>query len=60
MNLRHLLQCDKTTMRSSLESKLAIVLCQTKLFEEKDRLQKLCQKKVERLLRKKIEEPKKK
>ena len=47
-------------MRSSLESKLAIVLCQTKLFEEKDRLQKLRQKKVERLLRKKIEVPKKK
>ena len=51
------LKNDKTITRSSLESNLPIVLSQTKLLEEKDRLRKLCHKEVEKLLKKKKEEP---
>ena len=56
-NLLRELKNDKTITRSSLESNLPIVLSQTKLLEEKDRLRKLCHKEVEKLLKKKREEP---
>ena len=56
-NLLRELKNDKTITRSSLESNLPIVLSQTKLLEEKDRLRKLCHKEVEKLLKKKKEEP---
>ena len=56
-NLLRQLKNDKTITRSSLESNLPIVLSQTKLLEEKDRLRKLCHKEVEKLLKKKKEEP---
>ena len=56
-NLLRELKNDKTIKRSSLESNLPIVLSQTKLLEEKDRLRKLCHKEVEKLLKKKKEEP---
>ena len=46
---------DKSIIRSSLESNLQIVLSQTKLLEEKDRLRNLCHKEVEKLLKKKKE-----
>ena len=56
-NLLRELKNDKTITRSSLESNLPIVLSQTKLLEEKDRLRKFCHKEVEKLLKKKKEEP---
>ena len=56
-NLLRQLKNDKTITRSSLESNLPIVLSQTKLLEEKDRLRKLCHKEIEKLLKKKREEP---
>ena len=51
------LKNDKTITKSSLESNLPIVLSETKLLEEKDRLRSLCHKEVEKLLKKKKEEP---
>ena len=56
-NLLRQLKNDKTIIRSSLQSNLSIVLSQTKLLEEKDRLRKLCHKEVQKLLKKKNEEP---
>ena len=56
-NLLRQLKNDKAIIRSSLESNLTIVLSQTKLLEEKDRLRKLCHKEVQNLLKKKNEEP---
>ena len=43
---------DKTVIRSSAEQNVPIVISQNKLHEEKDRLKKLCQKKVDKLLKK--------
>ena len=54
-NLLRQLKNDKTITKSSLESNLPIVLSETKLLEEKDRLRNL--KEVEKLLKKKKEEP---
>ena len=56
-NLLRELKNDKTITRSSLESNLPIVIFQAKLLEEKDRLRNLCRKEVEKLLKKKKEEP---
>ena len=56
-NLLRQLKNDKAVIRSSLKSNLPIVLSQTKLLEEKDRLRKLCHKEVQKLLKKKNEEP---
>ena len=56
-NLLRQLKNDKAIIRSSLKSNLPIVLSQTKLLEEKDRLRKLCHKEVQKLLKKKNEEP---
>ena len=56
-NLLRQLKNDKAIIRSSLQSNLPIVLSQTKLLEEKDRLRKLCHKEVQKLLKKKNEEP---
>ena len=56
-NLLRQLKHDKTIVRSSLEYNLPIVLSQTKLLKEKHRLRKLCHKEVEKLLKKKKEEP---
>ena len=56
-NLLRQLKNDKTITKSSLESNLPIVLSETKLLEEKDRLRSLCHKEVEKLLKKKKEEP---
>ena len=47
------LKNDKTVIRSSAEQNLPIVISQNKLHEEKDRLKKLCQKEVDKLLKKK-------
>ena len=55
-NLLRQLKNDKTITRSSLESNLPIVLSQTKLLEEKDKLTILCHKEVEKLMKKKKEE----
>ena len=46
------LKNDKTVIRSSAEQNLPIVISQNKLHEEKDRLKKLCQKEVDKLLKK--------
>ena len=46
------LKKDKTVIRSSAEQNFPIVVSQNKLHEEKDRLKKLCQKEVDRLLKK--------
>ena len=43
---------DKTVIRSSAEQNFPIVISQNKLHEEKDRLKKICQKKVDKLLKK--------
>ena len=43
----------ETIIRSSLESNLQIIIFQTKLLKEKDRLRKFCHKEVEMLLKKK-------
>ena len=51
-NLKALLKIDKTVIRSSAEQNLPIVISQNKLHEEKDRLKKLCRKKVDKLLKK--------
>ena len=51
------LKNDKTITKSSLESNLPIVLSETKLLEEKDRLRSLCRREVEKLVKKKKEEP---
>ena len=56
-NLLRQLKNDKTITKSSLESNLPIVLSETKLLKEKDRLRSLCHKEVEKLLKKKKEEP---
>ena len=56
-NLLRQLKNDKAVIRSSLKSNLPSVLSQTKLLEEKDRLRKLCHKEVQKLLKKKNEEP---
>ena len=56
-NLLRQLKNDKAVIRSSLKSNLPIALSQTKLLEEKDRLRKLCHKEVQKLLKKKNEEP---
>ena len=56
-NLLRQLKNDKTITKSSLESNLPIVLSETKLLKEKDRLRNLCHKEVEKLLKKKKEEP---
>ena len=55
-NLLRQLKNDKTITKSSLESNLPIVLSETKLLKEKDRLRNLCHKEVEKLKKKK-EEP---
>ena len=46
------LKNDKNVNRSSAEQNLSIVISQNKLHEEKDRLKKLCQKEVDKLLKK--------
>ena len=51
-NLKTLLKIDKTVIRSSAEQNFPIVISQNKLHEEKDRLKKLCQKEVDKLLKK--------
>lgn len=56
-NLLRQLKHDKTIVRSSLEYNLPIVLSQTKLLKEKDRLKHFFQKEVEKSLKKKKEEP---
>ena len=50
-NLRQL-KNNKTVIRSSAEQNFPIVISQNKLHEEKDRLKKLCQKEVDKLLKK--------
>ena len=47
------LKNGKNVIRSSAEQNLPIVISQNKLHEEKDRLKKLCQKEVDKLLEKK-------
>ena len=42
---------DETVIRSSAEQNFPIVISQNKLHEEKDTLKKLCQKKVDKLLK---------
>ena len=42
----------KTVIRSPAEQNLPIVISQNKLHEEKDRLKRLCQKEVDKLLKK--------
>ena len=46
------LKNDKNIIRSSAEQNLPIVISENKLHEEKDRLKKLCQKEVDKLLKK--------
>ena len=48
---------EKPTYKKKKKFNLPIVVFQTKLLEEKDRLRKLCHKEVIRLLKKKKEEP---
>ena len=55
-NFSRQLKYDKAITKSSLESNLPIVLSQTKLLEEKDKLTILCHKEVEKLMKKKKEE----
>ena len=56
-NLLRQLKNDNTITKFSLESNLPIVLSETKLLEEKDRLRNFCHKEVDKLLKKKKEEP---
>ena len=42
---------DETVIRSSAEQNFPIVISQNKLHEEKDTLKKLCQKKIDKLLK---------
>ena len=46
------LKNDTNVIRSSAEQNLPVVISQNKLHEEKDRLKKLCQKEVDKLLKK--------
>ena len=52
-NLLRQLKNDNTITKFSLESNLPIVLSETKLLEEKDRLRNFCHKEVDKLLKKK-------
>ena len=57
MNVRERKTHVEKKKKKKKESHLSIVVSQTKLLEEKDRLRKLCHKEVIRLLKKKKEEP---